>query len=151
MPICGQIVSKIIFISNELSVIGYIRQNLNADLSLNTLAGVACFSPFHFHRIFKSITDETVNAMVTRMQLERAANLLRSIPKISIATVVFEVGFSSVSAFSRAFRKHFGVTARQWDKKSSLENSKNCQFRDEFPRYIIEELNSFGEVDHFKV
>lgn len=133
------------------TVIGYIRQNLNGDLSLNTLAKVANFSPFHFHRIFKFITDETVNDVVVRMRLERAANLLRSIPKLSITAVAFEVGFSSVSAFSRAFKKHFGISARQWDKKSPLENSKNCQFRDKFPRYTIEELGKSGEINDFKV
>ena len=140
-----------VYIQRVNTVIGYIRQNLNDDLSLNTLAKVANFSPFHFHRIFKAITDETVNDLVTRMRLERAANLLRTIPKLSITAAAFEVGFSSVSAFSRAFKKHFGISTRQWDKKSPLENSKNCQFRDEFPRYTIKELSNFGKIDHFKV
>src|SRR6478672_10848959 len=126
------------------TVITHVRQNLDGDLSLNTLARVGCFSKFHFHRVFKSITDETVNEMVVRMRLERAADLLRTVPKLSITAAAFESGFTSASVFSRAFRKQFGVTARQWDRKSPLENSKNGQFRDEFPRYTLEELESFG-------
>jgi AraC family transcriptional regulator len=126
------------------SVIGYIRQNLDGDLSLDALSSVGCFSKFHFHRVFKSITDETVNEMVVRMRLERAANLLRSVPKLSITAAAAEAGFSSLSVFSRSFRKHFGVSARQWDRKSSLENGKNRQFRDEFPRYTLHELESYG-------
>ena len=51
---------------------------LKEDLSLDALSRVGCFSKFHFHRVFKSITEETVNDMVVRMRLERAANLLRT-------------------------------------------------------------------------
>ncbi len=82
--------------------------------------------------------------MVARMRLERAANLLRTVPKLSITAAAMEVGFSSAPVFSRAFKKHFGVSARQWDRKGPLEKSNNGQFRDEFPRYNIDELESFG-------
>lgn len=126
------------------AVINYVRQNLDGDLSLDALSRVGCFSKFHFHRIFKSITEETVGDMVVRLRLQRAANLLRTVPTLSITAAAFEVGFSSVPVFSRAFKKQFGVSARQWDRKISLENSKNGQFRDEFPRYTLEDLESFG-------
>ena len=126
------------------AVISYVRQNLDGDLSLDALARVGCFSKFHFHRVFKSVADETVNDMVVRMRLERAANLLRTVPGLSVTTAAFETGFGSVSVFSRAFKKHFGISARQWDKKSPLENSKNGQFRENFPRYTLEDLESFG-------
>ena len=39
-------------------VFEFIDKNLDADLSLNTISKIAHFSPFHFHRIFKFITDE---------------------------------------------------------------------------------------------
>src|SRR6266542_7028047 len=114
-----------LYIQRINTVISHVRQNLDGDSSLNALARVGCFSKFHFHRVFKSITEETVNDMVVRMRLERSANLLRTVPKLSITAAAFEVGFSSVSVFSRAFRKHFGVNARRWDRRSPLENSKN--------------------------
>src|SRR3954467_526368 len=96
------------------SVISYARQNLDGDLSLDVLARVGCFSKFHFHRVFKSITDETVGDMVVRMRLERAADLLRATPRLSITAAAFDAGFSSVPVFSRAFKKHFGKNRRQW-------------------------------------
>src|SRR3982750_3595417 len=114
------------------NVISYVRQNLDDDLSLDALSRVGCFSKFHFHRVFKSITEETVNDMVVRMRLERAANLLRTVPRLSITAAAFEAGFSSVPVFSRSFKKQFGLNARQWDRQSPLENSKNGQFRDQY-------------------
>ena len=33
-------------------VLDYIQENLDNELSLDTLAGIACFSQVHFHRIF---------------------------------------------------------------------------------------------------
>src|SRR4030095_12344290 len=111
-----------IYTRSTNSVRSRCRQNLDGDLSLDTLSRVGCFSKFHFHRVFKSITEETVNDMVVRMRLERGANWFRTVPSLSITAAAFEVGFSSVSVFSRAFRKHFGVSARQWDRKTPLEN-----------------------------
>ena len=57
-------------------VINYIDEHLDEPLSLQELAQVAAFSPFHFHRIFKALTGETLGAFVWRLRLERAANLL---------------------------------------------------------------------------
>jgi AraC family transcriptional regulator len=52
------------YIQRINAVVSHIRENLDDDLSLDTLARVAGFSPFHFHRIFKAITTETVNECV---------------------------------------------------------------------------------------
>lgn len=39
-------------------VIDFIDENIDSDLSLNTISEIAYFSPFHFHRIFKFLTGE---------------------------------------------------------------------------------------------
>ena len=51
-------------------VINHIRENSTEDLSLSELAQVAGISPFHFHRLFKSLTDETDSDMASRFRLE---------------------------------------------------------------------------------
>jgi AraC family transcriptional regulator len=133
------------------AVIAHIRENLNNDLALETLARVAGFSPFHFHRLFKSITGETVNEIVMRLRLERAAALLRATPQLSITDAAFDCGFKSVAVFSRAFKKQYNVNARQWDRQSPLKNSKNGQVIQGFPRYTLEHLSDFAERDEFEV
>ena len=57
---------KNLYVHRINAVIGHVREHLNEDLSLDGLAKVANFSPFHFHRLFKSITGETINELVTR-------------------------------------------------------------------------------------
>ena len=117
-------------------VINHIRENSTEDLSLSELAQVAGFSPFHFHRLFKSLTDETVSDMASRFRLERAASLLRASPGLSITDAAFECGFRSVSVFSRTFKKHYGMNARDWDRQSPLKNSKNGKASDDFPAIL---------------
>lgn len=140
-----------LYIQRINAVIGYVREHLDEDLSLDVLARVAGFSPFHFHRVFKAITDETLNEIVTRLRLERAASLLRSSPELSVTEAAFASGFNSVSVFSRAFKKQYGLNARQWDRQSPLKNSKNGQVLEGFPRYTLEKLSDFAEQDEFEV
>jgi len=83
-------------------VIDYIRANLTGDLSLEALARVASFSPYHFHRIFKSIVGQTVNTFIRRVRLQIAASQLIYNPKKSITRIAVDCGYSSPSSFARA-------------------------------------------------
>ena len=68
-------------------VLDYVRENLADDLRLETLARVANFSPFHFHRIFHGMTGETLNVFIRRVRVETAAAKLLHSPKLSITRV----------------------------------------------------------------
>ena len=57
-------------------VIAHIDANLGEDLSLEQLACVACFSEYHFHRLFRGIVGESLNEFVQRRRLETAARAL---------------------------------------------------------------------------
>ncbi len=95
-------------------VIDHIRTNLNGDLCLETLAQVANFSPYHFHRVFKSIAGETLNEYIRRFSVQRAASQLIHNPTLTITEIAVACGYSSPSAFAREFRRHFGVSASQF-------------------------------------
>ncbi|MFP4469190.1 MAG: AraC family transcriptional regulator [Bacteroidales bacterium] len=60
------------YIARINRVMDFVERNLSADLNLETLAGVANFSPFHFHRLFSAMTGETLNHFIRRARLERA-------------------------------------------------------------------------------
>lgn len=92
-----------------LKVIDYMHLNIDKSLDVNTLADVACMSPYHFHRIYREMAQETVNATVRRMRLQAAAaELIRS--ESSVQRIARNYHYGSGEAFSRAFSKAFGET-----------------------------------------
>lgn len=111
--------------------IDYIVRHLAHPLRLEDVSRAACFSPFHFHRIFKSLLGETLNQFVKRQRLERALYLMSHAPKLSLTDVALECGFSSSSDFSRNFKQRFGVPPSLFD----LNTFRNDR-RDEFERVL---------------
>ncbi len=88
----------------------YINDHLDGEPSLDEIARAANFSAFHFHRIFKAATGETVFGFMRRLRLEKAANRLLSKPREDITTVAMDCGFSSSQNFAKAFRARFGTS-----------------------------------------
>lgn len=105
-------------------VIDYIAENLHDELPLAQLAKVACFSEFHFHRIFRSLVGETVGEFITRLRLEKAVFLMKHNKSFSLTRIAAECGFDSASGFSRGFKKKYGVSPRGFDFARFHENSK---------------------------
>jgi AraC family transcriptional regulator len=95
-------------------VMDHIRANLTGDLRLETLARVAHFSPYHFHRVFKSVVGETINEFTHRLRLQKAASHLIHNPRLSITEIALQCGYSSPSSFARDFRGTFGMSATQF-------------------------------------
>src|SRR5262245_12688824 len=105
-------------------VVDHVRQHLADDLSLAALAQLAAFSPFHFHRIFRAVTGETVFGFIQRLRIERAAVALRHDGERSVLEVALDHGFSSAATFARAFRARFGTTATAWRERGAAQDRK---------------------------
>ncbi len=88
--------------------LAYIRENLDRPLVLGEVARAACFSEFHFHRIFSALMREPVGEYITRKKLERAAFKLAYTPAPKVSLIAEECGYASVSSFSKAFNEWFG-------------------------------------------
>ena len=88
----------------------FISANLEREPALEEIAASANFSPFHFHRIFKAATGETVFGFLRRLRLEWAANRLLANPRDDVTAVALDCGFSSSQNFAKAFRARFGTT-----------------------------------------
>lgn len=106
-------------------VMDYIEANLCETHTLEELAAVANFSRFHFHRIFLAMTGETPFQFLTRIRLEKAANLLLVNDRISISEVAFQCGFSSLALFSRTFRQMFKKSPTDWKSCSGNPTNKS--------------------------
>src|SRR5436305_14977102 len=87
-------------------VMDYVQAHLAEDLTLEKLAAVAAFSPFHFHRVFAAITGETLSDFIRRIRLERAASALGLLRDTSVLEIALRYGFSSAATFARAFKAH---------------------------------------------
>lgn len=96
-----------------LELLHAIRHRLDDDLSLEAMAARAGWSPFHFHRNFKTVTGETPKQYTLRLRLERAAGRLLTHDD-SIVAVGASVGFASQEVFTRAFRRHFRCTPGEY-------------------------------------
>jgi AraC family transcriptional regulator len=71
--------------------------------SLAELARLAHFSRFHFHRIFRAMTGESVIETARRVRLTRAAHRLAT-TDAPVTYIAMDAGYESVQTFSRAFR-----------------------------------------------
>lgn len=113
------------YISRINQVIDYIDHHLDQELNLETLARVANFSPYHFHRIFAAMMEETLNHFIQRLRVEKAASLLINNPRTSITEVAFDCGFSGPATFARAFKERYGLSASEYRIRKPFEESKN--------------------------
>jgi AraC family transcriptional regulator len=96
-----------------LRVLVHIQDHLDDPLDLESLASIACFSPFHFHRIFRAMAGEPVQEHVRRLRLERAALRLK-LHDQSVTGIAFDAGYESHEAFTRAFHAMFGLPPSQF-------------------------------------
>lgn len=96
-----------------LPVLAHIQSHLSDELSLAHLAEKAMVSPFHFHRLFHEVIGETPKQYTQRLRLERAAFHLK-IQDATILEIALNSGFQAPETFTRAFKRWFGVTPRQY-------------------------------------
>ncbi len=98
-----------------LRVLSHIHDNLDGDLSLDTLAKVACMSPFHWHRVFFGITGETLANCIRRIRMDRATFLLLQTQQ-SVAEIAVQCGYGNVQSFARSFQADYGLTPSKFRK-----------------------------------
>ncbi len=121
----------------------YIDHHFDQNLSLEIVAAVACYSPFHFHRIFKEVIGEPLNAYITRKRIEKTASVLMRKKEMTITELSLKYGFNSNSSFTRAFKKFYGISPAEFRKncpdqfsKISKTDSKNGKAVVIFEKYI---------------
>jgi AraC family transcriptional regulator len=115
-------------------VLRYLEERLDEPIELDELAGVAAYSPHHFHRIFTGMVGESVKSHTRRLKLERAAWRLR-FQSGRVTDIGLDAGYESLEAFSRAFRAAFGVSptrCRAEARRAGASKDKESWPRHEF-------------------
>lgn len=100
----------------------YIQFHFNETMKAEYLAKLSGYSVFHFHRIFKEITGESVDEYIRNTRLEKAANLLLYNQHQSIEDISYYAGFTTASGFRRAFKKRFDMSPTVWRKNGYEKN-----------------------------
>lgn len=95
-----------------LRVYQLIERDGEGRLDLSQLARSASYSPWHLIRMYREVFGETPSEHVTRLRLGRAWSLVRD-SALPVCEITEKLGFESQSAFCRAFKNAYGLTATQ--------------------------------------
>jgi AraC-like DNA-binding protein len=84
----------------------YILSHFKENISLQKLAAHCLVSPFHFSRIFKTITKSSPHQYLSSVRLTHAKILLTE-TNSPVSDIAYECGFNSPEHFVTAFKQHF--------------------------------------------
>lgn len=101
-------------------IIHYICDNIDNQISLNTVSDNFNISPSHLSKIFKSGTGMNFSDFVINKKLEQAAKLLLNCRKMSVTEIAETLGYFNPSYFTKLFKEKFGMTPVQLRKKNSV-------------------------------
>ncbi|HEX2954759.1 MAG TPA: AraC family transcriptional regulator [Bacillota bacterium] len=99
--------------------VDYVRNNLETPLSLELLAHQADLSPNYFHKVFHETMGLTPNEFIIRLRLEHAKELLAR-TTMQVYKVAIECGIENVPYFSYCFKKHHGISPKEFRRRFSL-------------------------------
>jgi AraC family transcriptional regulator len=97
--------------------VAHIESSLDRPLSLAAVSREAGMSAFHFSRVFHCATGEPVSEYARKRRLTRAADMLLT-TNASVIDVALSSGFESQEAFTRAFRRWYGIPPARFRKRS---------------------------------
>lgn len=86
-----------------------LTERLETPPTVEELASAACVSPYHFHRVWRAMTGETIGETIARLRIEASQVRLRA-GGTTVTAVAMDTGFATPQAFARAFRRQTGVT-----------------------------------------
>ncbi|MGN7763743.1 AraC family transcriptional regulator [Paenibacillus sp. 22594] len=119
----------------------YIEDHLQDELRIAEIAGKACFSPFHFQRMFLAVSGFTVHEYIRKRRLTEAAKLLRHTSE-SVLQISLACQYQSQEAFTRAFQSYAGVTPGKY--RRSLDMTTESQHKINF---LELQKNTEGDVE----
>ena len=134
------------YLKNVQVGIDYIESNLDFDISLAEVAKEAALSQWHFQRIFKALTNETLKTYIRSRRLSNSLDKLLT-TKLRIIDIAVLAGYESQESFTRAFKALFNLTPNEYrklgDKSLFL---KKLEFDAEYLKHINLNISLKPEV-----
>ena len=92
------------------------------EFNVEVLASEMGMSSAHLSRKLKTLTQFSANEIIKKYRIKKASLLLEN-NEGNVSEVMYDVGFSNLSYFSKCFREEFGVTPKEYGKKASRKLS----------------------------
>lgn len=94
-------------------VIDYISSHLDEKLYLDKLSNISAISPYHFHRIMSAYLGESIGSYIIRCRIEASSTILKY-SSHQVDEIAYKIGYDSPASFTKAFKKHFGVSPTEF-------------------------------------
>lgn len=116
----------------------YIENNLKKEIRTEDIADSAGFSKYHFQRVFKRETGLNLYVYIQKRRLAEASSLLRN-TNVRILDIAVYLCFESQEAFTRAFKKVYGLPPGQYRKvlKNLTNGGMNMKKNTEIKHWLI--------------
>ena len=101
--------------------IEFIEGHLDEEIDIESLAKIACLSPFYFQRLFSRLVKKPVAEYIKLRRMAKAAEILLQEDK-RILDIALDLGFSSHELFTRTFKDTFGLTPNEYRKSPQTLN-----------------------------
>ena len=100
------------------AILNFIRQNIHTEIQIEALLKISSMSKSSFYRAFVSELGMSPYQLIINERLKISKRLLVE-EKLSVKETAYAVGFSSPNYFTRLFKKHEGLTPKQFVNKQS--------------------------------
>lgn len=130
------------------SLLDFLDKKFKEDININDIEEISFYSYRNINRIFMALHHESIGKYIKRMKLEKAAQYLKY-SNTSITDIAYEIGYSDIAAFSKAFKNQFNCAPSQFRLTQEIKHTiqkKSIDHKHPSPllAYEIEELPSIA-------
>ena len=95
-------------------VVSLINSNMQSEeFNVTKLCDLLCMDQKQLYRKLKQLTGETPVSFIRKQRMQKAASLLKQ-DRFTVSEIMYQVGFSSASYFTKSFTKEFGVSPKEY-------------------------------------
>lgn len=103
----------------------FMRDQWHAHPGLDEIARHACLSPYHFHRCFQEAFGEPPMTWFRKLKMDKARDMLNQNQR-SVSEIALDCGFSDVFAFSKTFKRMWGISPSRLQSGFTNEETPSC-------------------------
>ncbi|MCK0124167.1 AraC family transcriptional regulator [Gelidibacter sp. F2691] len=102
--------------------IQYVRENFAQQIDIDLLCLKSALSPQKLQKGFRELYGNTVNAFIKDFRLEKAEELMRT-TEMNVSQIVYSIGLTSRSYFSKIFREKYALSPNDYLKKFKFQSA----------------------------